>query len=414
MRAIIISVGTEHLAGKITDSNAVYISRELVNFNISTYLRLTLPDNKKVIRDYIKKILNDADIIFTIAGLGPTHDDITKEAVSEAIGQKLIYSNEIWEHIENRFKLFKGIPTENNKKQAYYFEKGKWFKNENGTAPGLYTFCKKSSAHFFMLPGLPGELIPLFKNHVCKELKTFGNINTGKESKIFRIYNAGESRLAETINSVLDEFKNIEYGIYLKPEAYIELDFKISADKINNDFAVFENKLKKELKKSDFLITDNIPLSKVTGDYLKNKGLTIGFAESITGGSMMAEMVQIPGCSAYLKGGIVAYSNNIKTELLNVRKETIMNFGAVSAECAEEMAQGILKKLDCSIGVSITGIAGPDGGTPTKPVGLCYIGISDSTNIKTYKINLFGNRQVIIKRAVNRVFTELINFLNIY
>ncbi len=414
MKAAIISLGTEHLTGKIIDTNAVYISKELSNFSITTYARVTLPDDIGVIEDFIKPLLDKADIIFTIAGLGPTHDDITKEAVSKVLGSNLIFKSEIWELIKNRFKSFNSVPTENNKKQSYVFENGKWYENDKGTAPALYTYHNSSDTHLFLLPGPPEELIWLFNRYIHKELDRICNKKQKIIWNIFRVYNCGESSLAAIINPILEEFKDIQSGIYVKPEGYIELDFHLSEVSENNQKAmeILRKRIINEVQKAGFFITENIPLAAIIGKYLIDKGLTIGFAESITGGCIMANLVQIPGSSAYLKGGIVAYCNEIKIKLLNVKKETLINHGAVSSECAAEMAEGIFRKLDSSIGVSITGIAGPTGDTPLKPIGLCYIGISYKNSTKTNKLILHGSRVSIMKKAVCRVFIEIINYLN--
>ncbi len=413
MKAAIISIGTEHLTGKIIDTNAVYISKELSNYSITIYARETLPDNKQIIADFIKQLLYKVDIIFTIAGLGPTHDDITKEAVSDVLKKKLIYKNEIWELIKNRFKTFNSIPTENNKKQAFVFENGRWYENKKGTAPGLYIYHNTTNTHFFLLPGPPIEFIWLFEEYIYKELGSICNIKHKIIRKILRIYNAGESRLASIINPIISEFKEIDLGIYVKQEGYIELDFHLTHYSDTNQINIFEKKIKESIQNAGFFITENEQIEAIIGNYLKNMGLTIGFAESITGGRIMANLVKIPGSSEYFKGGIVAYSNEVKTKLLNVRTDTLINHGAVSAECALEMAEGIIEKLDCDLGISITGIAGPTGDTPLKPIGLCYIGIRHKSGTKTEKILLSGTRQTIIIKAVNSIFIEIFKYLNI-
>ena len=416
MKAVIFSIGTEHLAGKITDTNAPLICRNLKNLGIEIIKRCTLADNRETISRKIKSLLTETDIIITIAGLGPTHDDLTREAVSDALQKKLVYKPEIWEKIKQRFKTFHKEPTPNNKKQAYILEKGSWFNNKLGTAPGLSAIDEKTKTIVYLLPGPPRELEYLLNNYLLPDLKKKMNMHNSFYHEIFRVYGVGEGEISWLLKDLTEKNSEIDFGIYSKSEGYIELDFTFKNRLSNNvqaeaEWFEFIKNIKNFLQQNQFTYTGNNEIAELTGSLLLEKKLMLGVAESITGGNIMSSLVQIPGCSQYLCGGAVTYSNELKISLLNVKTETLRNHGAVSPECARQMTDGLLSKLNCDIGLSVTGIAGPTGGSQQKPIGLVYISTGNQDHIETSKHIFSGHRKRIISKATNQALLCLYKFL---
>jgi len=407
--ACILSIGTEIMKGKIENTNTSTISRWLARLGIITKFHISVLDEN----NDIKKVLDDTkecDMFIITGGLGPTDDDLTREAVSEYLGKKLIFSDEAWIDVQNFFKGRINTIYESNKKQAMLIESGEHIKNKKGTAPGI--FVKSADKLFFLLPGPPNENFPMLDAYVYPKLLD-NNFLSGKVfSKEIRLFNAGESMIADLFKDLKSD---CEIGYYFSQEGYLEIIVVkrgFDEDKIINDVNSFFNIIKKILSDNNIFFTDNIDIGETLLKRLIEKKLSISFAESITGGNAAASIVKIPDASKVLAGSIVAYSNEMKEKILGVKNQTLLNFGAVSSECVKEMAYGLRKITASDICVSISGIAGPTGGTSEKPAGLVYFGFLINDNYFSMKENFFGTRMRNIYRSTNFAFVEILKAID--
>ncbi|MCP4726284.1 MAG: competence/damage-inducible protein A [bacterium] len=375
--AVLIMTGNEIVSGKTVDTNSNYIANELIRIGIRTVRIIAVPDDISAIHSALDEALKHSSIIITSGGLGPTSDDITREAVSEYFGLKLILDEEQLKILEKKFKNagYSKMP-ENNISQAKKPEGAVVFSNPRGSAPTLLVESKGSRV--FLLPGVPMELRGIISDSVIPYLEE--NIESREivVSRTIRVVGVGESKLADTIRPALEDAGSVEVA-YIPKDSLV--DIRLTAYGDNKDDLIKKNRQLEEgiLK----IIPDKIygfdtdTLESVVGDLLLKNQLTVSTAESCTGGLLGDRITSVSGSSGYFIQGYVTYSNEAKTELLGVDPDIILKTGAVSEETAAQMAEGVRNKSGCDIGVSITGIAGPAGGTPEKPVGLVYIGLAD-------------------------------------
>lgn len=403
-KASIISIGSEIMRGKIDDTNSTYISKWLTGLGVIVDQRISVEDDVKKINDALT-YAKESDLVILTGGLGPTDDDLTREAVAEYLNTKLEYSEKTWSRIEIIFKKrYKNIP-ESNKKQAMIIPGCKVINNKVGTAPGL--FYKNNKNIIVLLPGPPKENKLMIKVFLEKKLRKLGY---GKEkiyTKVIRIYNAGESIVADIVNNMgLD----CELGYYFNQNGWIELHFTGSgkdAEKINKILSHVEKKLKGE----NLFITENEDIGYIVYKKLKENKLKIAFAESITGGGVSAALIKYPGASNIFIGSTVVYSNEAKMNILKVSEATLKKYGAVSNETVIEMVKGLKNIFDADIYVSISGIAGPTGGSDNKPVGLVHFGFSVNNNDFSKKEIFIGDRGRIISKSINFVFMEILEMI---
>ncbi|HPO48823.1 MAG TPA: CinA family nicotinamide mononucleotide deamidase-related protein [Spirochaetota bacterium] len=406
--ASIISIGTEIMRGKIDDTNSTFIARWLKECGIVLKYRLNVADEETDIINAIKNC-NESDLIIFTGGLGPTDDDLTREAVSRYLGKKLVLNEESWQKIQAFFKERKFLLAKSNIKQAYCIEGGEHIPNDNGTAPGV--FYNDNNQIYALLPGPPSENAVMIKTWLFNKLKQSGFIDGELFAKIFRVYNVGESLIADKF---ADFKEDIEIGYYFTKDGWVEIHltkFISNKNEISKIQPIIE-KTESIFKKNNFFYTENEDLSALVLKKLIEKNKTIAFAESITGGGLSAEFVKNPSASKSLLGGIVAYSNEIKKNLLNVKNETLLSCGAVSEETVTQMCFGLKEKIGADINVSISGIAGPEGGSQEKPVGLVYFGfLFDDELVVKKEIFSYGNRQRIINRSLIFTYCELLKRL---
>lgn len=406
MKAEIITVGTEIMVGSILNTNARYLSKKLVEIGIEPLYHTSVDDNEERLKDVIKLALNRADIIITTGGLGPTQDDLTKEVIADALGLKLIKDAEVETALEDRFIRLNRPMTDNNRKQAYKPEGSEFIKNENGTAPGIY--IKTDDKKIVMLPGPPKELIPMFENTVIDLIKE----NYAIIIKSINTIGIGESNLEVKLKSLDIYEENFDIATYAKDGS---VEIKIIARGTDNKEV--EMKLKDKISKIETKIGkyiygyDNISIAEVLIETLKSKNKIMSICESCTGGKISSQITSIPGASKVFDRCIVTYSNNAKIEELSVNPDTLQEYGAVSKETAYEMAKGLLEKTKSDIAISITGIAGPDGGSEEKPVGLVFMCIMDKENHKVLDYIFTGDRAIIQDRAAIRSLFEAYKFL---
>lgn len=401
MKAEIIAVGTELLLGQIPNTNAQIISNALQEIGIDVYFHTCVGDNQERLLDILETGFKRSDIIILTGGLGPTKDDLTKETVADYLKLPLIMDKNSLKNINSYFAE-RGKPiTENNYKQALVPEGAIAIENKVGTAPGI--LLNKNGKIVVLLPGPPREMEPMLKDAIIPYLSEM--CSSTIFSKVLKFYGIGESALEEKLEDLISQQANPTIAPLAKMgEVTIRLTAKaenrLAAEKI---IKPVEDEITKRV--GNFLYGyDDDSVEKIVARLLSQFNKTIAVAESCTGGLMAHKLTNIPGISQFFERGIVSYSNRSKEELLKVNLDTIKKYGAVSEETAKEMAQGIRISSGTDIGVSITGIAGPGGGTSEKPVGLVYIGYSDSNICYAEKHIFNGERTDIKERSVNSAF----------
>ena len=404
MRAEIITVGTEILLGDIVNTNSQFLAKELANLGVEVYYQGTVGDNEDRLLESLEESLNRSDMVITTGGLGPTKDDLTKETAAKLFNQELVFHEESWREIEAYFNKLGKVPTENNKKQAYFPKEAIVLKNNNGTAPGA--ILKKDNKTIIVLPGPPREMKPMFEESVKPYLQYL--TDDILVSKTLRFYGIGESSLENAIIDIINEQSNPTIAPYAKDT---EVTLRITAKAISEEVAM--DLINPVIDKIEDRVGQYIysqgesTLEDTVAEMLVNKNLTISVAESCTGGMVSSNLINYPGISSVFMEGCITYSNEAKMKSLGVKKETLDKFGAVSEETAREMAEGIARRYNTNIGISTTGIAGPEGGTKEKPVGLVYFGIyiNGKTIVKRYIFN--GSRQQVRLRATKTILNDL-------
>ena len=373
MIAEILSVGTELLMGQIANTDAQYISRRLSELGVTLYRHTTVGDNPARVKEALGQALDRADMVITTGGLGPTEDDLTKEMVGEYFGLKMALHRPSLEAIESYMRRIGRPMTENNVKQAYFPEGAIVMPNLCGTAPGC--IVERGGKAVAVLPGPPRELKDMFERQLAQYLARRSGAHI--ESRFLRVFGVGES-LLETMLIDLFHSDNPTLALYCGAG---EVQARISAraetvEQARARIAPLEAEIRRRVGDAVYGVGADNSMSQVVLEQLRARGETVCFAESCTGGMIASALVDHAGASDALSESYVTYSNEAKERLLGVRGETLRKFGAVSAECAVEMAEGARRASGATWGVSATGIAGPDGGTDEKPVGTVFVGVA--------------------------------------
>ena len=389
----LICVGTELLLGNIVNTNAAYLSEKCALLGLSMYHQSVVGDNAERLKESLETALNRSDVVILSGGLGPTQDDLTKETAAEVMGIPLKEDPHSRERIEEYFKnsQYKVI-TDNNWKQALVPEGAIVLDNENGTAPGI--IMEKNGKSVILLPGPPGELIPMFEG------KVYDYLNKLQPEIIYstmvRICGLGESFVENEIRDLIDNQTNPTIATYAKIG---QVDLRVTAKAASEkEAAKLAKPMLKELVKrfGDHIYTmdEHKSLEEVIVHFLKERSLTLTTAESCTGGMIAARITDVPGASEVFKQGLVTYSNRAKRKLLDVKKTTLKEYGAVSEKTAKEMAKNGAFITGSDACVSVTGTAGPTGGTEEKPVGLVYIGCcyNNKTVVKEFTSKVSARR----------------------
>ena len=399
----LISVGTELLMGNIVNTNAAYLSEQCANLGLSIYHQITVGDNEGRLMEAIQIALKRADIVILTGGLGPTEDDLTKETTAKAMGLRLIEDSRTKERIAEYFKGRKMKVSENNWKQAVVIEDAIVLDNDNGTAPGMIAQCKDAEGNIkraILMPGPPNEMKPMFESLVIPYLQKLNPYVF--YSEMVKVCGIGES-LAETmILDLIDNQTNPTIAPYAKTG---QVHFRITAKASTTEeakqlvFPVVEE-LKKRFGENVYTTKEMETLEEKVVSMLKERKYKVSTAESLTGGMIAGTIVNVSGASSIFDEGYITYANEAKEKLLGVKKETLQNFGAVSEQTAYEMAKGVCKASGAEVGIAVTGIAGPDGGTKEKPVGLVFIACCVNGVVTVKKCNFKGNRQKIRDNTV--------------
>ncbi len=404
MKAEIIAVGNEIVTGNTMNTNAGYIAKQIQTLGIMPKFHSAVCDNKKDIQDVLNKSIERAEVIFITGGLGPTEDDLTKEAVCDYLGKDLIIRKDLCDAIENFFRrIGKNMP-ERNKKQAAFPEDAYILQNDHGTAPGC--ILNTGECSIVLLPGPPKEMRPMLDHYVLPYFKS--KINCNYYTIDIKCFGIGESELAEKIAHLLGESEKASVAPYVGDyEVIVRVTAYGKSEKEAQDIAFeIRNNISRCL--GEYIIGYNQDtLENSVFELLQRHNYTIAAAESCTGGLISATLVNRSGISSYFSESIVTYSNEAKMKYLGVSEKTLDAYGAVSKKTAEEMAEGIKLKAKTDIGVAATGIAGPEGGTLEKPVGLVYIAIAIHENTFVYELRLTGTRKDIREKTVKNILFQL-------
>lgn len=396
----LISVGTEILLGNIVNTNASYLAEKCAGLGLQNYYQISVGDNEERLAGVLTTALSRSDIIILTGGLGPTEDDLTKEVTAKVMGRELILDPHTKIRIEEYFKdRDRRDITENNWKQAMIMEGAIVLDNHNGTAPGLIVKGEEGKS-VILLPGPPGELVPMFEEAVIPYLRSLSSHIL--YSEMVKICGIGESKAETMVRDIIDGQTNPTIAPYAK-NGEVHLRVTAYADRLEEGKRLTEPvvaELKKRFGSHIYTTDEKVTLEEAVVKLLTKYGLTLSTAESCTGGLLSGRLVNVSGASAVFEEGFITYSNEAKSKYLNVSEATLKAVGAVSRETAEEMAQGAAKASGSKASLAVTGIAGPEGGTDEKPVGLVYIGcfLEGKTEVREYHFK--GNRQKVREYTV--------------
>lgn len=399
----IVAIGNEILQGKITNTNASYLSESLAKMGIPVGLHLSLPDDKNKIVKALSEALDRSMLVITTGGLGPTIDDLTIPSVAEIFDSPLAFNQEVADDLKRRFGSFP-ISLEN---QATLPTKAKILPNKIGTASGLY--FEEGGRKLIVLPGVPYEMRHLFETQVTPLLKQIFNKSVEPVTANLLFANLTEGQVDPSLRDLFESDPDLELGIY-PSLGLLTLTLKMKAElkDAKKRVEAAKNQLRDKFK-DHFISETRLTLEEAILDLMTSRNWTLSLAESCTGGSIAARLVSVSKASRYFLGSLVCYSNQMKQELLNVSPKILEEQGAVSELCAKAMLKGLLEKTGSDWGVSITGIAGPDGGTKEKPVGTVWIAIGQKGKaplIKKYSM-ISGDRTLVIERSVNAALSAL-------
>jgi len=394
-KAYLVSTGTELLLGKTIDTNSVFLAERLSNMGIKVVGKSIVGDNHEHIHNAISLGINSADIIITTGGLGPTRDDLTKEVACEVLDCPMVeFEAEVNKLREYFHKRNRNMP-EINLKQAMFPVDAKIITNNNGTAPGMY--LNKFGKTLICLPGPPHEIMPMYIQEVEPLLqKDYGQNHRQSAVITINIFGLGESQVEEMLADIVEDPRGCSLALIAK-EGEIQLRLTAEGESTAHSQSIL-NELVDRIKSvlGDKIYgynEDTLPV--VVANLLLQQKLTLAAAESCTGGLLAKMLTDMPGSSKYFWGGVVSYSNEAKTKILGINDKNIFQYGAVSEPVARDMAVQIRKIASSAIGVSITGIAGPEGGSKTKPVGTVYIGIDSQQGTQVKQLHFVGNREAI-------------------
>ena len=395
--AEIIAIGSELLTPERSDTNSLWFTERLNEIGVEVKLKTIVGDDEARLEETIRDAVKRSDIVITTGGLGPTEDDVTRPVAARAIGRDLVYHTEIEEQLRQRFRGWGREMPEINKRQAYVIKGSEILPNPNGSACGMLVNLDAKLLAVF--PGPPRENQPMFNDHVLPKLrKLAGDVVVRK--RILRVTGMGESAIDEAIAPIYREYADVQTSILFSK---VEVEVHLSAT--SNDeamaLATLDDLSRKIADKLGIAVfaTNGETMEQVIAKFLTDRGETVSTAESCTGGLIARRLTELAGSSKFFMEGAVTYSNEAKIRTLGVRKEILDEFGAVSRETAEAMAVSMRERAATDHAISVTGIAGPDGGSADKPVGLVWFGLADRKGVKTMKFNFPGDRYLVRWRS---------------
>lgn len=404
----LISVGTEILLGNIVNTNATYLAEKCALLGCSLYHQTVVGDNEERMEEAIRQAIERADIVILTGGLGPTKDDLTKEVTAKVFGRKLYMDEHSKARIQDYFEKIKSKKvTENNWKQALVPEGAIVIDNLNGTAPGLILEDKERGKAAILIPGPPNEMKPMFEHDIAPYLNK--KQPEGIYSHMVKVCGIGESRAETMVADLMDAQTNPTLAPYAKTG---EVHFRVTARACSEEAAekLMEpmiEEMKKRFGDAVYTTEENVTLEESVIRLLEEKKMTVTTAESCTGGKLSGRLLNVAGASNVYNEGYITYANASKEKILGVKHETLETYGAVSEQTAAEMALGAAKAAGADAALSVTGIAGPGGGTAEKPVGFVYIGCAVNGEVTVREYRFTGNREKNRDYAVARAITLL-------
>lgn len=410
MGAEIIAVGSELLLGQIVNTNARFLSLRLADIGIDVYYHTVVGDNPSRLQAAIEIAEKRSDLIIFTGGLGPTKDDLTKETIARHLGRQLVTDKEALQSIEAYFKKTNRPMTENNRKQALVLANSQILRNDHGMAPGMMLTHEERT--YLLLPGPPKEMEPMFLTYGLAAITSQRKSTEKIVSRVLRFFGIGESTLETEIEDLIDQQSNPTIApLAADGEVTLRLTAK-HKDEVVAKSLLDDSEQAIRARVGQFLYGyDDTSLMQELVKILKDKKLTIAAAESLTGGMFQQEITAIPGTSAVLNGGVVCYTNEVKKDVLQVNEETLNVHGAVSEKCASELAENVAALLHADIGISFTGVAGPDV-SEGKPVGTVYIGMAiNGKPALVEKLELGGTREANRVRSVKYGCYYLLHYL---
>ena len=400
MKAFILPIGDEVLIGQIVDSNSAWIAQQLNQQGLSVRHAMSVGDEREEIMDSLRFALSQADIVLITGGLGPTKDDITKKTIADFFGVGMTFHQDTWERIVDFFKKRNREPGEAHHNQCFMPDNALILTNNMGSAPGMW--FEHEGKIIVSMPGVPSEMKYLMEAEVLPRLKT---IFQGEpiEHRTIMTAGAGETDLAVLVKDFEENLPDYLKLAYLPAMGFVRLRLTgRHADEVFLKKTIDEKADEMEKLVERFAYArESESLEERLGKILKAKGKTVSTAESCTGGMIAQRITGISGASEYYQGSVIAYDNNVKINNLGVRLDTIIAHGAVSEECVKEMVVGACKVLKTDMVIVTSGILGPGGGTPEKPVGLIWIGVGNAENLQTFKININRSRAINNEFATN-------------
>ncbi len=405
--AEIVTVGTELLLGHLIDTNSAFLGEKLAEIGINVFYKTSVGDNEERLINVLKLAGTRTDVIIITGGLGPTVDDITKNAVVKLLNRKLILSEKVLEQIRGMFSQIKVKMAQNNLSQALVPSGAVVIENGNGTAPGL-RLQNEEGKYFILMPGVPREMKKMTEESVLPFLKETFKLEETIRSRTLKCFGLGESTVDEKINDIFTASTNPTIALLAShTEVKIRLTSKAkSTEAAEEAISMVEKEILRRLGDNIFAVDEGSMESKVA-ELLKAGKLTLAVAESCTGGLISDKLTNVPGASEFLKLGVVSYSNQAKERLLNVPPTAINMFGAVSKQVAVEMALGVKKLSNADISLGVTGIAGPGGGSEEKPVGLVYIALSTPSGMQVKECRFRGERIKIKEQSAQTALDML-------
>ena len=404
LRAEIVSVGTELLLGQIVDTDAAYLARVLSQYGVSVYRRVTIGDNHDRLLAVLREAVEQNDVVFTIGGLGPTMDDISRETLAEAMGDTLHMDEGIADGLRQFFAKRGMSVLESNLRQAYVPDHGRAIPNPNGTAPGI--LIEMGGKTGIALPGPPNEFVPMVDNQIVPWLAERTGGRTIR-SRVLRVCGMGESVAEDRLKDLMASEAPTVAPYAKTGEVHLRVTARESSAEAAD--ALIEPMVARIIERlGDHVYAfDDETLEAAVVKLLTKSKLTVAVAESCTGGLLGSRITDVPGSSTAVLGGAITYTNAAKTDLAAVPADLIAAHGAVSPEVACAMADGIRRRFGADYGIGITGVAGPDGGTAEKPAGLVYVAVADPEGAEAERCLFFGQRKDVRWRATQSALAQL-------
>jgi len=404
MKLAVITIGDEILSGFTVNTNTSWLGQKLLNHGINVDLQVTVSDKKDEIVKYLEYLTKEKYThILVTGGLGPTHDDVTTSAFYKYFGSKPVFDNDYWEYLKGRFAKRNIKIPEKNRNQATCPDNGEVINNPVGSARGL--FYNKNGIKYFAMPGVPSEMKGMMTEEILPII--ISDFPSDFFSKTIRTIGLGESAIAERLEDLIFSYKDVKVAFL--PQLG-KVDIRV--------FSASENKLDNFVENIEDILQEKIygygdeTIEGAAAKLLINNKMTVATAESCTGGLLGHRLTNVSGSSSYMEGGVICYTNDVKIDKVGVAKQTIIDHGAVSEETVYELAVGIKKKFNTDIGIGITGVAGPTGGTDEKPVGLVYIGLAVKDKIKVKRFQFvkerIANKLLSSQTALNMLRLELL------